>query len=177
MRGDVHDRPRSRNGAHAGALALAVAIVVLTGCGGGGDGEDAGATSASPEATSTSTTAASGNGGPSRLDRIEPQQQVREAVEAVLTSSDPADTCVRFVTGHYLQRAYGGPDGCIQAQSPAAVADQLDFRSVRVDGDRATAVVVPSGGPYDGKRVTVSLVRQDPGWAVDELDANIPVGP
>jgi hypothetical protein len=36
--------------------------------------------------------------------------------------------------------------------------------------------VVPTGGPYDGERITVSLVR-DPRWAVDQLKSNVPVGP
>jgi hypothetical protein len=174
VRGDVRDRPRSRDGAHAGALALAVAIVALTGCGGDGDGESATSTQAQ---ASTSTTTASGNGGPSSLDRIEPQQQVREAVEAVLTPSDAAEACGNYVTDHYLTVAYGGRQGCIDAQAPGGVADKLGFKNVRIEGNRATAVVVPSGGPYDSERVTVLLLDDGLRWAVDELEANIPVGP
>jgi hypothetical protein len=178
VRGDVRDRPRRRDGAYAGALALAVAIVVLTGCGGDGDGESAGATSASPQAqASTSTTTTSGNGGPSHIVRVEPKQQVRETVEAVLTSSDAADACGAYVTEHYLKVAYGDRQGCVQAQAPTSAARKLDFNDLRVNGDRATAVVVPSGGPYDSERVTVLLLNEGPRWAVDELEANIPVGP
>jgi hypothetical protein len=180
VRGDVRDRPRSRDGAHAGALALAVIVVAaFAGCGGGGDdGESAGATSTSPQAqTSTSTTTTSGNGGPSHIDRGEPKQQVRKAVEAVLTSGDAADACGRYVTEHYLKAAYGDRQGCVQAQAPTSAARKLDFNDLRISGDRATAVVVPSGGPYDSERVTVSLVRDGPRWAVDELEANVPVGP
>ena len=174
MRSDVRDRPRSRDGAHAGALALAVAIVVLAGCGGDGDGESASSTQAQ---TSTSTTTTSDNGGPSHLDRVEPQQQVREAVEAVLTSGDAADACGRYVTEHYLEAAYGDREGCVQAQAPTSAARTLDFSDLRINGDRATTVVVPSGGPYDSERVTVLLVDDGLRWAVDELDANVPVGP
>jgi hypothetical protein len=166
------------------ALAVVIVIGALSGCGGDGD-DTAGApptqsttvaedtTSATTTTTTTGDDDGGGGGGEQRARLNDP----RTAVEAVLTSSDPGDTCARFVTGHYLQAAFGGPDGCIRAQSPAGVADQLDFKSVRVDGDRARAVVVPSGGPYDGERVTASLVRKDPGWAVDELDADVPVGP
>jgi hypothetical protein len=102
---------------------------------------------------------------------------VRTGAEAVLTSSDPAEACGKYVTDHYLTVAYGGRQGCIDAQAPGSVADKLDFKDLRIEGNRAMAVVVPSGGLYDGERVTVSLVRHGPHWAVDVLDANIPVGP
>jgi hypothetical protein len=163
-------------------LGLAVAIVVaaLAGCGGNGDGDD---TAGSPPTegttvaqgqTSTTTTTSGGHGG--ALSR-NPVKDPRAAVEAVLASGDPGNACAKYVTDHYLSVAYGGRLGCIQAQSPASAADRLDFKSVRVDGDRATGVVVPSGGPYDGERVIVSLVRDGRRWAVDELNANVPVGP
>jgi hypothetical protein len=102
---------------------------------------------------------------------------VRTAAEAVLTSSDPADACGKYVTDHYLSVAYGGRRGCIDAHAPGSVADRLDFKDHRIEGNQATAVVAPSGGPYDGERVTISLVRHGPRWAVDVLDANVPVGP
>jgi hypothetical protein len=167
-------------------LTLAVAIVVaaFTGCGGGGD-QTAGSpptksTTAARGTTSgpTSTTAGGDDGGSgaggqqaSRLG------DPRTVVEAVLTSNDAADVCGRLVTQHYLQIAYGGRPGCIGAQAPGSAADVLDLKDPRIHGDRATVVVVPSGGPYDGERVTVSAVRDGPGWAVDELEANVPVGP
>jgi hypothetical protein len=98
-------------------------------------------------------------------------------VKAVLTSSDPADACGHFVTKRYLRVAYGGRQGCVQAQAPGSTARELDAKDLRIGDDRARVVVVPSGGPYDGERVTVALVRSGPGWAVDELDADVPVGP
>ena len=163
-------------------LVLAVAIVVAAFAGCGGDSDDTAGppptkstTVAKGTTSATTTTTTSGDdGGNHQRDR---PKDPRTAVEAVLTSSDPADACARFVTERYLRVAYGGPDGCVQAQAPAAAADRLDFKSVGVDGGRTTAVVVPSGGPYDGERVTVSLVRDGRRWAVDELDANVPVGP
>jgi hypothetical protein len=102
---------------------------------------------------------------------------VRTAVQVVLTSADPADACGKYVTEHYLNVAYGGRQGCVQAQAPGSAADQLGFKDFRINGDRATAAVIPSGGPYDGERVTVSLVHAGPSWAVDALEASIPVGP
>ena len=73
--------------------------------------------------------------------------------------------------------AYGGRQGCFRAQAPGSAARKLDAKDLRIDGNRATVVVVPSGGPYDGERVTVSIVHDGPRWAVDALSANVPVGP
>ena len=170
MPADVRDRPRRRNRAHAGALALTVAIAALSGCGGGDDSGGGTSTSAqTPTSTSTTTT--------SHIVRGGPKKQVRKAVEAVLTSGDAADACGTYVTEHYLKVAYGDRQGCVQAQAPTSAARKLDFNDLHINGDRATAVVVPSGGPYDSERVTVLLLNDGPSWAVDELKANIPVGP
>jgi hypothetical protein len=178
--GDVRDRPRRRNGDYARALSPAVAIVIiaLAGCG-GGDGDDtAGSRTASTSAqppTATSTTTGDDDGSvPETLGSTE---AVRTAVEVILTSADPADACGKYVTDRYLKVAYGGKQGCAQAQAPGSVADTLDFKDLRIDGRRATAVVVPSGGPYSGERLTVSVVNEGPRWAVDELESDVPVGP
>jgi hypothetical protein len=95
----------------------------------------------------------------------------------VLTVAQPFVCGSSFVTQRYVEAAYGGKEGCVKAQTPGSAADNLDFKSLRIDGATATAVVVPSGGPYDGERITVSLVRDFPHWAVDELHSNVPVGP
>ena len=161
-------------------LALAVAIVVLAGCGGDDDENTAGSppaksTTAVQETTSRPANTTTGSDqGPQESGQV---GDPRRAVVAVLTSSDPADACGRYVTSHYLEVAYGGRQGCIRAQAPGSAADRLEFKDLRIDGDRATAVVVPSDGTYNGERLTVSLVRLDRRWAVDELDADVPVGP
>jgi hypothetical protein len=155
-------------------------LAAFAGCGGEGD-ETAGpppaqSTTVAQGATSTPTTTATGGGYGGALSR-NPLKDPRAAVEAVLASGDPGKACGKYVTDHYLRVAYGGGLGCIQAQDPSAAAGRLAFKSVRVDGDRATVVVAPSGGPYDGERVTASVVRDGRRWRVDELDANVPVGP
>jgi hypothetical protein len=182
VRGDVRDRPRRRDGAHAGALALAVAIVViaLAGCGGGDEDDTSSSRTASTSAqapASTSTTAGGDDG--SVPETPGSKQAVRTAVEVVLTSGDPADACGRYVTDHYLRVAYGGRQGCIQAQGPGSAARSLrTFRahSGEVAGT-ASAEAVPVGGPYDGAKLRVSLVQGGPGYQVDALHSNVPVGP
>jgi len=180
VRGDVRDRLRRRDGAHAGALSLAVAIVAaaFAGCGGGDDGDGATSTSA-PGPTSTSTTNPGGNGGTFRIERVGPKKQVRKAVEAVLTSGDAADACGRYVTEHYLKAAYGDRQGCVQAQGPRSAAHSL--RSFRAHfgsvAGTASAAAVPVGGPYDGAKLQISLIRGSLGYQVDALDSDVPVGP
>jgi hypothetical protein len=184
VRGDVRDRPRGRDGARAGALPLAVAIVLAALAGCAGDSDDS--ASSPPTGTTggqgttsvptTATTGGSDDGGQRRLITV--KLRVRLALEAVLTSSDRADdACGRFVTKHYLRVAYGGRQGCVQAQVPGSAAKRFDLKDLRLSGDRATAVVVPSGGPYSGERLTVSVVNEGPRWAVDELESDVPVGP
>ncbi len=169
-------------------FALAVALVVLAGC---GDGET------TSRSSTKSSTAAKPRHAPElspaaqreldrqlrevhRLNRRlmapdTPAERVQGTVKLVLTATTSSTTCKPpFVTGRYLQAAYGGRQGCIDAQR---IAHKLEFKDLRIDGDRATAVVVPSDGTYNGERLTVSLVRLDRRWAVDQLDANVPVGP
>lgn len=199
MRGDVRDRPRRRDGAHAAALALAVAIAagVLWGCGNGGDD-----TSGSPPTKGTTaaqgTTSSPTNTKPSGSDGRQWGRlgDPRTPVEAVLSSSDPADACGPFVTKHYLRVAYGGRQGCVQAQAPGSAARSLRDFHVAIDDVAsngiltADATVVPVGGPYDGEKVKVFLVghldRQTldgqgkllrSGWRIYQLEANVPVGP
>jgi hypothetical protein len=98
----------------------------------------------------------------------------------VLTSSDPHDACRRYVTERYLRVAYGGRQGCIQAQAAGGAADALrSFRIVQfgTQGTIAVAAAMPSGGPYDRIRVGIRLLFDSGHYRVDALHANVPVGP
>jgi hypothetical protein len=180
VRGDVRDRPRRRDGAHAGALALAVAIAagVLWGCGDGGDDTASSPPTSAQGATSTSTTTGKSSG--SVPESLGSKKAVRTAVQAVLTSADPADACGKYVSDHYLNVAYGGKEGCVQAQAPGSAAQSLrSFRIVQfgTQGTIAVAEVVPNGGPYDGSKVVISLLFGSDHYRVDRLHSNVPVGP
>jgi hypothetical protein len=179
----VPDRSLRRPGGHGRAAALAVVALVVgfAGCGGGGDATSAsstvaqGTTSSTSSSTTTSSTTGTGAGGP-RTKPVSPQDRVRTAVEAVLTSDDPADVCGRYVTEHFLSVAYGSRQGCVQAQAPDSAASSLGSYSAEIHGQTATAVAKPTGGPYDGARITVTLVG-GPSFQVDGLRSNVPVGP
>ncbi len=120
-----------------------------------------------------------GDGGGSGGEAVElpPREAVRVSLTAVLAGGDPEAACGSFVTEAYLDTAYGGRGGCVGAQAPAAVAKTLNVRSIGVDGDRARAFVVPSGGVLDGQRLTVGLLLEGGVWKVDSLRADVPVGP
>ena len=135
-----------------------------------------GATSTSaqtPTSTSTTTTRR-----PHAIVRGGPKKQVRKAVEAVLTSGDAADACGRYVTEHYLKAAYGDRQGCVQAQGRGSAARSLhSFRARFGAAGTASAVAVPAGGPYAGAKVRISLIEGGPGYQVDAVHSNVPVGP
>jgi len=172
-------------------LALVATIVALAGCGGDDDTTTSGSPAKSGRAAKARHAPQLSPAAQRELDRQlrevhrlnrrlqppnTPAERVQGAVKLVLTTTIPVTCKPPFVTERYLEAAYGGRQGCIDAQ-PARIAHKLEFKDLRIDGDRATAVVVPSDGTYEGERLTVSLVRLDRRWAVDQLDANVPVGP
>lgn len=165
-------------------MAFALAV---TGCG-GGDGEESStsAPTSSPPSTisSTSTTTgsstiSSGGGETTTTGQIgQGHRSVRQTVNAVLMSADPAQACNdELVTERYLEVAFGGREGCEQAVSPQSVSKSLGAYEEHINGDRATVTLHPSDGTYDGDKITVSLVRLDGNWKVDSLKSNAPVGP
>ncbi len=127
--------------------------------------------------TTTDGAKADAEGLPSALGSA---RAVRTAVEAVLTSGDPAEACGRYVTEGYLKRAYGGKHGCVEAQQPGSAAASL--RSFRIEqeggqGGVVGASAVPRGGPYDGTKLRIGLVFSADHYRVDILRSNVPVGP
>lgn len=171
------------------ALAATLLTAAVAGCGGGGgEGSTTSSTGASVRtAASTSSQAASttststGTGRGSNGGQVGQHLTILQVVAAVLTSSDPAKACSdQYVTAHYLSAAYGGKQGCVQAQSPKNAAESVEVGPVTQASNQpraASAKAVPTGGIYDGEKLTVSLVQEDGSWKVDELKSNAPVGP
>ena len=163
-------------------------VIALSGAGGCGDDEETAAstTTLTTGATSTSESATTTEAQPPPPDGAGEEQVADEAkplgvadvVEAVLTGSvGPALICDELATANYVRSSYGAREGCIAAQKPGALADSLNEFEVEVEGEVASATVVPVGGPYDGVDVEVELVRDREGWRVDSLLADIPAGP
>jgi hypothetical protein len=104
---------------------------------------------------------------------------VGAAIAAVLLSDDPSKACAdKFVTKHYIHVAYGAKQGCIKGHPPgSAPVKHFTGYHPQIGSSRATVTLQPNGGVYDGEKLTVSLVKENRGWKVDELKSNAPVGP
>ena len=190
MISDVPDRPRDRR-AHrprAGAavvVPLAVAVIALGGCGGGG--ADSSSTTSStttsagtpPSTSSNRTTTSSASTTNTGGGKAGQRHSIPDIIDAVLTSADPAKACgADYVTAHYLNVAYGGKEGCVEAQSSGSVARSLSFGDVVPERSATASMsVTPKGGIYNGEKLHVTLVREDGVWKVDTLKSNAPVGP
>ena len=163
------------------AIALAASCLGLVACGGDDDettSTPAGASGATGEAGSTTTTIDGDASGAPGKDVIEVGLPTPpQAIERVLTSGDPKQACEELVTPDFVARAYGGVDGCEAAIEGGGSADSVEVSDVQRDGDTATAVAVPDGGPNSGEHIDVKLIRDDGVWKVDDLHSNVPAGP
>ena len=106
---------------------------------------------------------------------------IPDVVDAVMTASEkPEVICGQLVTPDYVKTAYGDRSGCVAAQQPGALADSVKIGAVQQTADSATVTVIPTGGPYDGHKITVKLIPATDladAWVVDSLVAHVPAGP
>jgi hypothetical protein len=193
---DVSYRHRDGRTHRARALAAVVAVlsfasIAAAGCGGGSGGGSSTSTtttsaggSTTSQSTTTSSSSTTGTGGGSTTGQVgQAHTTVPQAVNAVLTSADPEKACgSAYVTQHYLEAAYGGKQGCVQGQSSRSAASSLHItQTIPLDTatppPRAAVELVPDGGLYNGDKITVSLVKEDGSWKVDQLKSNAAVGP
>jgi hypothetical protein len=168
------------------AIALLAGSLVLSGC---GDDEEQPTTAATttppPTQTTTAETATTADGdeveeagGGKEEIAIGRPRSIENTLEAVFTGSgDPALICDVLVTENYVRTAYGAREGCIAAQEPGALADSVRIDPINRSVAAATAIAIPTGGPYDEVEVEVELVREPGGWRVDSLLADVPAGP
>jgi hypothetical protein len=158
--------------------------LALAGCGADSEPTSAGtaADGTGGALTSTASSAASAPGSATAPSSgaesgLPPEAQVDLAIKSVLASGVPGLACRRYATERYVQKTFGSRGGCVQSTLPSSAAQTVTVVKIEVDGDRATAVALPSGGPSDGERIKVGLVHPDGVWQVDTLKSNAPVGP
>jgi hypothetical protein len=134
--------------------------------------------STSPTTTSQPTTSSTTSTGGTQTIKDVNHLSPSTAVKFLLLSPNRRFVCSPdAVTEHYLRVAYGGRAGCVKAVSPSSAAKSLGSLQVDVTGDKAAVAAHPVGGIYDGEKITVSLVKNGPGWQVDGIKSNAPVGP
>jgi hypothetical protein len=173
----------------AATLTLILALgLTLAACGDSDDDEPATISvvttpTTTGEATTTTVPPDDSAGTPEAADDpgTDRPRAVEDVVVAVLTGSETAETiCDLLVTPDYVQAAYGDRAGCLAAQKPGALAETAEVTEIGKLGTKATAVAIPSGGPYDGVDVQVTLlpaVDLEGAWLVDSLVADVPAGP
>jgi hypothetical protein len=178
----------------ATSIAVALSALALGAC--GDDEDQPGTTTTTAAATPTEAEATigeepvaekpngdEGGGGSSEDESSQPQRPlgVEAVVEAVLTDgASPEQACGALVTDRFVRVAYGSRQGCLAARAPGATARTVEVTDVSESGERASAVAVPRGGPYDGVEVEVELVAYpalEGAWLVDSLLADVPPGP
>jgi hypothetical protein len=168
-------------------IGLLLGAPALAGCGDEEETTTTAPTTTAPTQTTTTATATTadgdevgggdGGGGEEAIEIGRPTT-IEGTLEAVFTGTlDAALICDELVTDRYVRTAYGAREGCIAAQKPGALADSVEITEVEGSGDSASAVTIPSGGPYDGVEVEVELVNEPGGWRVDSLLADVPAGP
>jgi hypothetical protein len=155
-------------------------MAVVAGC-----GDDDGATSTATTAsstttitdpsstTSTPTTTTDGTGAIQT-----PAHTAEDAARAVLTTAGTAkQACDDLVTNAFVAISYGSRKNCLAAHTPDALATSIDVVSSKKTEIGVHLVVVPDGGPYDGKKVEVEVLGVPDAYFVDSLQAHVPAGP
>jgi hypothetical protein len=162
------------------ALGLILGLVVtLSGC--GSDDDDRGASRPSErtatERTEQAPTAPAKQKVQTAESSLPPEARVDLAIKRVLASGIPGLACDRHATERYVRTAFGDRAGCRRSTVPASAASSVKVIEIRISGESARAVAVPTGGPSGGERIRVELIRAGPVWKVDSLRSNAPVGP
>jgi hypothetical protein len=98
------------------------------------------------------------------------EEAIREAIRLSFTTYDPEGDCNERLSRSFIERTYGTRPRCERLQADdedEENAESVEFASVEVDGDAATAEIEARGGEVDGARGALELVREDGDWRID----------
>lgn len=152
------------------ALALAVSIAAC------GEKDESVATEAQVTETTAGGGGGSGGGAGGGGGGQSDEDQIADAVVAVIGGNDPDEVCEELATVVYVKHSYGDVQGCRAAVEKRATVG-VDVKVGKVDGNTAEATATPQGGPNRGEELKVDLVNEDGVWKVDVVRSNAPVGP
>jgi hypothetical protein len=116
-----------------------LALVLLTGCGGDGSEDD--------------------------------DREIRKVIRSSLTTKEPERDCRQRLSDSLIRRTYGTRERCVRVQrdDDSEPARAVEFASVEVNGDAATADLEVRGGDADGAKGGLELVREDGAWRIDDI--------
>ncbi len=165
-------------------VAATLALGYLAGCGGSNDQSTSTisvttpATTASTTASTTGSDTTSTGGGDTTgaAPGAGAPAPILAAVAVLTTHSTPERACGSYVTENFIETAYGGKQNCLAARQSQGLA-----KNIAVDQSapqtESRLIVIPDGGPYDGKKVVVDIVQDGSSYRVDGLTAHVPAGP
>jgi hypothetical protein len=107
------------------------------------------------------------------------RERIERNIELAFTSHEPY-YCDNLTTQAYLEQTTGErrpfADEACESRADQGSTDSVAVEDVEVTGDRASAVVRPSGGSLDGSKLRFGLVQADGYWrlnrviSIDRLD-------
>jgi hypothetical protein len=102
-----------------------------------------------------------GDDPPSESDKV------ADTVTRAYTESDP-DLCTELLTPNFIKTsAYKTVETCRRTATIGANASSVDVLDVRIDGEKATALVAALGGSSSAKPELLRLVKQEGEWKID----------
>lgn len=150
--------------------AAALSLGVPAGCGEKDEPETTG-----PVVTAETTTQSTM--GTTTKEEATPLETPEDSVQAFLRSSDAPLVCDELITEKFLRRSYGDRTGCVAARKPGSLAASAPILDSTAEGLTIMVVTRPSGGVYDGERLTFGVIRENGAYKIESVESNVPVGP
>jgi hypothetical protein len=103
------------------------------------------------------------------------EEAIREVVRLSLTTTDPEADCNERLSDSLIERTYGTRRRCERIQredeeeDDEADAKRVDFVSVRIEGDSASARIQARGGEIGSVGGTLEVAREDGQWRIDGI--------
>lgn len=164
------------------AALLVLAALLLVACGGdSGPSRDAGSTATEVTPIETGSKAeVPGEEDAEPADETKmpsDEKLIEEAIGLFLSGEDPEIACSDAVTERFVRHSFGDHAGCVLSRDPRSLAKSSRISALEIDDGTASAEATPKGGVYDRLPVDLVLVRDGANWRIDEISADVPVGP
>lgn len=95
---------------------------------------------------------------------------ITAVIVSAVTEDDSEALCNEWISERFVEAVYTDVESCVEAAADdGSDADDATVTDIEVDGDSATATITEIGGDTDGATGSVSLIKVDGNWRVDEL--------